>query len=88
MMMNAELVSVGQATIIIPTVFRDDYLQTLRALSRRNRCSPFIEAMVKAQKFSHLEFSPYPTILKDLTRRNWFREPDEARIVETPLPGV
>ncbi len=81
-MMNAELVSVGQSTIIIPTVFRDDYLQALRALSRRNRPAPLITALVRAQQFSHLEFSPYPSILKDLTRCNWFREPDEARIVE------
>jgi hypothetical protein len=81
-MMNAELVSAGQSTIIIPTVFRDDYLSSLRALSRRNRPGPFIQAMIKAQKFSHLEFAPYPSILKDLTRRNWFREPDESRIVD------
>lgn len=86
LMMNAELVAVGQSTIIIPTVFRDDYLQALRALSRRNRPGPFIQAMIRAQAFSHLEFSPYPSILKALTRRNWFREPDEARIVEGPLP--
>ena len=81
-MMNAELVAVGQSTIIIPTVFREDYLLALRALSRRNRCDPFIRAMIRAQAFSHLEFSPYPAVLKDLTRRNWFREPDEARLVE------
>ena len=80
-MMNAELVSVGQSTIIIPTVFRDDYLQALRALSRRNRPGPFIQSMIKAQQFSNLEFSPYPSILKELERRNWFRDPDEARIV-------
>lgn len=86
MMMNAELVACGQSTIIIPTVFRDDYLQALRALSRRNRPGPFVESMIRAQKFSYLEFSPYPSILKDVTRRNWFREPDEARIVEGTLP--
>jgi len=34
-----------------------------------------------AQKFSQLGFSPYPSILKELQRRNWFREPDEARII-------
>jgi hypothetical protein len=86
-MMNAELVAVGQTTIIIPTVFRDDYLQALRALTRRNRATPLIQSFVKAQKFSHLEFSPYPAILKELTRRKWFREPDEARIVDGPVTG-
>lgn len=81
-MMNAELMSVGQSTIIIPTVFRDDYLQALRALTRRHRPAPLVQTLVKAQQMSHLEFSPYPQILKELTRRNWFREPDEARIVD------
>ncbi|MBA3817329.1 MAG: Fic family protein [Deltaproteobacteria bacterium] len=86
-MMNAELVSAGQSTIIIPTVFRDDHVLALRALTRRNRPGPLVLSTIRAQRFSHLEFSPYPSILKDLTRRNWFREPDEARIVEGPLPG-
>jgi hypothetical protein len=81
-MMNAELVSAGQSTIIIPAVFRDDYLQSLRALTRRDRAAPLVRALVRAQKFSHLAFSPYPRILKELTQRNWFREPDEARIID------
>ncbi len=81
MMMNAELILAGEATIIIPTVYRDDYLQALRALTRRHRPAPLVHALAAAQKFSHLEFSPYPTTLAELTRRNWFREPDDARIV-------
>jgi hypothetical protein len=86
-MMNAELVSVGQSTIIIPTVFRDDYLQSLRSLTRRNRPATLVQALVKAQRISHLEFSPYPKILKELTRRNWFREPDEARLIDDLARG-
>lgn len=81
-MMNAELLSAGRSTIIIPTVFRDDYLTALRALTRRNRPAPLVQALLRAQRFSHLPFSPYPQILKELERRNWFREPDEARIVD------
>lgn len=81
MMMNSELASAGESTIIIPTVYRDDYLQALRALTRRHRPAPLVRTLASAQKFSHLEFSPYPAILADLTRRNWFREPDDARIV-------
>lgn len=81
-MMSSELVAVGQSTIIIPTVFRDDYVQSQRALTRRNRPEPVVQALVKAQRFSHLEFSPYPAVLAELTRRNWFRDPDEARIVD------
>lgn len=81
-MMNSELVACGHSTIIVPTVFRDDYLNALRALLRRHRPAPIVQALARAQRFSHREFSPYPTVLADLQRRNWFREPDEARIVE------
>jgi SOS response regulatory protein OraA/RecX len=81
-MMNAELVAVGQSTIIIPTVFRDDYVQALRALTRRDRAQPLVRALVRAQRFSHREFSPYPRVLEELTQHNWFREPDDARIID------
>jgi fido (protein-threonine AMPylation protein) len=80
-MMSAELVAAGRSTIIIPTVYRDDYLLALRALTRRDRPTPLVNALVAAQRFSHLAFSPYPQDLRELQRRNWFREPDEARIV-------
>ena len=79
--MNAELISAGESTIIIPTVYREDYLLALRALTRRHRAAPLVQALTTAQRFGHLEFSPYPTVLKELTRRNWFREPDDAKIV-------
>ncbi len=80
-MMNAELVSTGLVTAIIPTVFRDDYLQALRALTRRDRPASIVEALIKAQQFSALDFTTYPSALKELVRRNWFRDPDEARVV-------
>jgi hypothetical protein len=79
-MMNAELVAAEAATIIIPTVFRDDYLQALRALTRRHRPSVIVDALARAARFSRMDFSSYPDVLADLQRRNWFREPDDARI--------
>ena len=80
-MMNAELFSRGLATIIIPNVYRDDYLGGLRALSRRERAEPLIAMLVKAHQFSHRRYAPYPDALKDLRRRNWFAEPGEAKLV-------
>lgn len=80
-MMNAELLSAGVATAIIPTVFRDDYLQSLRALTRRERPALIVETLIRAQQFSALDFTSYPVILRELERRNWFRDPDETRIV-------
>lgn len=37
-MMNAELVKAGESKIIIPTVYRDDYMSALRNLTRSRRC--------------------------------------------------
>jgi fido (protein-threonine AMPylation protein) len=83
-MMNAELVAARASTIIIPTVYREDYLNALRALTRRHRAAPLVDALVRAHDFSNLDFADYPRILAELQRRNWFREPDDARIVTDP----
>ena len=81
-LMNAELYSQELSTIIIPTVYREDYLLSLRALTRRSRPDPVIKMLLRAQKFSALDFSLYRRILKELENRNWFREPDEAKLIE------
>jgi fido (protein-threonine AMPylation protein) len=44
-MMNAELVAGAQARIIVPTVFREDYLDGLRMLTRQDRPGVLIKAM-------------------------------------------
>ena len=51
-MMNSELVSADQSKIIIPTVFRDDYLNSLRRLTRRSEPSVFIRAISRVREFS------------------------------------
>ena len=39
-MMNSELVKAEQSKIIIPTVYRDDYLGALRKLTRQSNPKP------------------------------------------------
>lgn len=51
-MMNTELVAAGQSKIIIPTVFRDDYLNALRRLTRRGDPSVLIRALSRVRQFS------------------------------------
>ncbi|MNF43712.1 Fic/DOC family protein [compost metagenome] len=51
-MMNAELVKEGQSKIIIPTVFREDYLGGLRQLTRRSEPDTYIKMLQRAQLFS------------------------------------
>ncbi|TCD47219.1 Fic family protein [Chlorobium sp. N1] len=43
--MNAELSVVNAGRIIVPTLFREEYLDCLRVLTRQSRPEPFIEAM-------------------------------------------
>ena len=51
-MMNAELTAAGQAKIIIPTVFRTDYLNALRQLTRNGNPEKLINAMKRVRLFS------------------------------------
>jgi len=51
-MMNAEFVAKKHCKIIIPTVFRDDYLLTLRRLTRHKDPLPYIEMLSKVHTFS------------------------------------
>ncbi|NUM89314.1 MAG: Fic family protein [Bdellovibrionales bacterium] len=80
-MMNAELFARKQTTIIIPTVYREDYLLALRALSRRERAGPLVAMLSSAQEFSCQDFSGYAESLRNLEARNWFREPGDAKLI-------
>jgi len=56
-MVNAELTCASQSKIIIPTVLRDDYLGTLRKLTRQGDCDPYIKMMQRAHEFNDEQFS-------------------------------
>lgn len=47
LVMNAELSVVGSCRIIIPTLFREEYLDCLRVLTRESNPIPFLDAMQK-----------------------------------------
>lgn len=52
LVMNAELSAVGSCRIIVPTLFREEYLDSLRALSRQGDAAPFMAAMQKIHRWS------------------------------------
>ena len=52
-MMNAELVNANHSRVLIPIVYRDDYLGALRALSRNRKAKVYIKMLQRAQSFSH-----------------------------------
>ena len=45
LVMNAELSVVGACRIIVPTLFREEYLDCLRVLTREGNATPFLDAM-------------------------------------------
>ena len=51
-MMTKELMAGGLSRIVIPTVFREDYLDALRALSRRNDPSILVRSLEFCQRVS------------------------------------
>lgn len=51
-MLNAELSKMRLSKIIIPTVYREDYIGSLRKLTRQNNPDPYIRMMLRAYEFS------------------------------------
>lgn len=81
-MTNAELIAGGQHRIIVPTVYREDYLLALRSLTRQGRTDPFLRMMDRAQAWvSGIDFRDMDTALETLRATNAFAEPSEARLI-------
>jgi hypothetical protein len=80
-MMNAELVKAGRTRIIVPTVFREDYLLSLRRLSRNNDPSIYIRVMEKLQLFStHIMGDNFDDVFRFLKESDAFEEPETGRL--------
>lgn len=81
-MMNAELDAADQCRIIIPTVYREDYILALRRLSRHHDPNPYVRMMLNAQLFtSSLSFDDYSKSLAQLRAANAFLEPSEGKLI-------
>lgn len=67
-MMNAELVAHGQARIIIPTVFRSEYLQSLKAFTHNRRPDPLVSVLDFPWRYTHqVDFSSVKKARAQLT---------------------
>lgn len=88
-MMNAELVHGHRCRIIIPTVYREDYLLALRALTRQGNTVPYTRMLSRAQEFtSRVDFSDYEAALTKLRQANAFLDPSEGKLVMPNEGGV
>ena len=78
-MMNAELVAAAEQRIIIPQVFRNNYLTSLRALTVNSRADPLIRALDFAQRYTAaIDFSDFDQARATLEQTNAFTDPVEA----------
>lgn len=78
-MMNAELLSAGERRILIPTVFRPDYLAALKALSLGDRTAPLLRMLNRAQAFSaRVDFSDLESARRQLDQARAFDTAEDA----------
>jgi fido (protein-threonine AMPylation protein) len=76
---NAELTTAGEQRLIVPTVFRDDYLQALRALSRTRHPAALVRVADRAQAWTYeVDFSTLESARADLEATNALLTPEDA----------
>lgn len=75
-MMNAELAAAGQSRIVIPTGYRDNYIDALRALTRTRKPEPLVRVLDYAQLFTYgMDWSSIETAVALLTQTNALLDP-------------
>lgn len=78
-MMNAELVAQEEGRIIIPTVFRSEYLQSLKNLTHNRRPDALLSVLDFAWRYTHqLDFTSLETARAQLIVTNAFQPPVNA----------
>ncbi|MEX2288757.1 MAG: Fic family protein [Mycobacteriales bacterium] len=78
-MMNAELVTAGEVRLIIPTVYRENYLAALRAATRTGNYAALADTLAFARRYTaQVDFSNRDTAERDLTQTHALRDAREA----------
>ena len=86
-MMNAELIADGEQRVIIPTVYRSNYLMALKGLSHNGITDAFIKTIDFAQKYTYsIDWSDVAKVGDLLNSTNAFIEniDDETAILKLP----
>ncbi len=87
--MNAELVSEGETRILIPSVYREDYLTGLRVLTRQQAPRAFLEVLEFAQRYvSEIDWSDYERAESQLRETNAFEQPQPDYRLRLPSSAV
>lgn len=78
-MMNAELVAGGENRIIVPTIYRINYLMALKALSQNGIAGALIRALDFAHRYTAaISFTDLSTARLALDQTHAFADPNEA----------
>ena len=78
-MMNAELVAGREERIVVPTVYRGNYLAALRALSRTGRPEPLVRVLDYGQRWTlAVDWRSLEVARRELEACNAFLDSDEA----------
>ncbi len=78
---NAELISHGERRIIVPTVFRTEYLDSLRDLTREKIPTTIARMMDTVQDFSYsIDFSNLPSAKTQLQAWNAFSDDSDSHL--------
>jgi hypothetical protein len=79
LMMNAELVAAGESRIIVPAVYRNNYLVALKALSQNGITGALLRMLDFAQRYTAaVDFSKLERARLILDRTHAFADPSEA----------
>lgn len=80
-MMNAELSAKGLSKIVVPTVYREDYMGVLRKLTRQRVADAYVRMLLRAYEFSStLVGDNIDEMEKYLIRCDAFKEPKEGKL--------
>jgi hypothetical protein len=84
-MMNAELVASGHVRVIVPSVFRGEYLSGLKRLSNQIDPTAFVRQMQYVQDFvSRIDFSDKELATELLRNCNAFAKPEDNIKLKMP----
>ena len=79
LMMNAELVTADEARIIIPTIFRNNYLAALKSLTNNGQAEPLIRVLDFAQNYtSCIHWNAFKIAKQMLAETHAFEDPYRA----------
>jgi Fic family protein len=90
-MMSAELVAADQARIVIPTVYRTNYLMALRGLTQNGNAQSYVAMLAFAQRYTaQLDCTSLEAAERMLAETNAFVDPIEADVrgVRLVLPAA